>query len=241
MPGRPAQSTSTESPASARRRRGTSEGRNRGPDVQLTPEYLANLPAPARRLVDGAVRVLLSSGYAAISYDAVERESGENKGLIRYYFGGKQGLIAAVIDSMFRNVTLGLLRLSEDLPWGEERIGAHITGARALMEDPEFVAAFEVIVRAFTDDELRQQLAGFYEWCIEVNTECFGVVIDESNRQELKALGSLFVAAIDGLAIQRALNPDGFDLDRPLRLLGSLVKSITQNQRHVDGTRTART
>jgi AcrR family transcriptional regulator len=238
VPGRPAKNRSGESSAEVREVRSVSQSKNRGPGVQLTPEYLANLPAPAQHLVDGAVRVLMTSGYSAISYDAVERESGENKGLIRYYFGSKQGLIAAMIDSMFRNATLGLLQLSKGLPWGEERIGAHIAGARALMEDPEFVAAFEVIVRAFNDEELRQQLAGFYEWYIEINTECFGVTIDESNRQELRALGSLFIAAIDGLAIQRALNPDGFDADRPLRLLASLVKNLTQNQQHMEGMRT---
>ncbi len=65
-------------------------------------------PAPARvrpgrpstgareRIRDGALDVLKRDGYAGLTTAKVAAASGQNKALIAYHFGSKQGLVAAV-------------------------------------------------------------------------------------------------------------------------------------------------
>ena len=56
------------------------------------------LPPTAQRLLEAARRLLARSGYNSLSVEAIGREAGENKALIRYYFGSKNGLIIALVD-----------------------------------------------------------------------------------------------------------------------------------------------
>ena len=59
-----------------------------------------------------------------------------------------------------------------------------------------------------------------------MNQTCFGVEPTPENEGDLSALASLFLAAADGIAIQAALDPEGYDagpvfakLEQALRLL----------------------
>ena len=53
----------------------------------LPPGAERQLPPTAQRLLDAAHRLLVRSGYNSLSVEAIGREAGENKALIRYYFG----------------------------------------------------------------------------------------------------------------------------------------------------------
>jgi hypothetical protein len=70
------------------------------------------------------------------------------------------------------------------------------------------------------------QLAEAYRSYRRMNEECLGVQPTPENSADLDALASLFSAAADGIAIQTALDPDGYDpapafamLERAFRLL----------------------
>jgi AcrR family transcriptional regulator len=62
-------------------------------------------PAPARpgrpptgareRILDACLEVLKADGYAGLTFAKVAARAGENKALISYHFGSKQGLVAA--------------------------------------------------------------------------------------------------------------------------------------------------
>jgi len=53
--------------------------------------------ARRRQIVDGAIDVLARSGYGAASLAAIAEEIGVSKGVICYYFGGKDELLRAVV------------------------------------------------------------------------------------------------------------------------------------------------
>lgn len=50
------------------------------------------------RLLDAARTAFLERGYDATSVRSIAREAGVDHSLMNYYFGGKQGLYAAVMD-----------------------------------------------------------------------------------------------------------------------------------------------
>ena len=63
-------------------------------------------------MLDAAVETLLEEGYAGLTYAKVAVRAGENKSLISYYFGSKQGLVAAVAE-VCRD--LGILTVAEGI------------------------------------------------------------------------------------------------------------------------------
>jgi len=57
------------------------------------------------RILDGAYEVLKRDGYAGLTTAKVAAASGQNKALITYYFGSKQGLVAAVARMVSERIT----------------------------------------------------------------------------------------------------------------------------------------
>ena len=59
--------------------------------------------ATAMRILDAAKRILSERGYSKLTLQAIEEESGEYRALFAYYFGSKQGLVEALIDSLMES------------------------------------------------------------------------------------------------------------------------------------------
>jgi hypothetical protein len=100
------------------------------------------------------------------------------------------------------------------------------------MEAPEFMAFFDVLPHSLRDEKLRRRIADLYVWYREMNIRCLGVndsslpATAPGAMPRSAALASLFVAAIDGLAIQAALAPNGFDLGACLEVLEEAMRSL---------------
>ena len=58
---------------------------------------------PALNILQAAQRVLLEKGFSGLTLRAIAAESGENSAMVQYYFGNKEGLVKAMIDSVFRD------------------------------------------------------------------------------------------------------------------------------------------
>ena len=59
--------------------------------------------ATAVRILEAAKRILSEQGYSKLTLQAIEEESGEYRALVAYYFGSKQGLVEALIDSLMES------------------------------------------------------------------------------------------------------------------------------------------
>ena len=82
------------------------------PDVAADPR-----PGPGRpssgareRIRDAALEVLKADGYAGLTNAKVAARSGQNKALISYHFGSKQGLVAEVARAVSAAITEELLQ-----------------------------------------------------------------------------------------------------------------------------------
>ena len=169
-------------------------------------------------------------GFEALRLEAIAREAGVNKAMIRYYFGDKAGLVGALVDDLLHGATEGLVANAEALPRGEERVHAYIQSTRELMEMPGFMDFFDVLPHALRDDGLRARIAALYDWYREMNTRCFDLPGNGIDRRQTAAVAALVVAAVDGLAIQAALAPGGFDVTEPLAALEAAVGYLLDGQ-----------
>ena len=187
--------------------------------------FVENLSPGARALLRAAKRLLVEKGFDALRLEAIAREAGENKAMIRYYFGDKAGLVGALVDDLTHDATVALVARCGALPGDDERVHAHLLGALRMMEDPQFTSLFDVLPHAFRDEELRTRISDLYEWYRDVNVRCLGPQLGPASRERLLTLVSIFMAAVDGLAIQAALDPERFDLASAFTMLESMIKS----------------
>lgn len=193
-------------------------------DGRSRPMPYAERTPGAQALVDAARRLLVRGGFDALRLEAIAAESGQNKAMIRYWFGDKAGLLAALVDDLTHDATTGLLERAESLPPGPGRLHRHLELARGVMEQPEFATFFDVLPHAVRDPQLRPLINELYTWYREINVRCFGGEVTPETRREYQGLASLLMAAVDGIAIQIALDPEGFDPDLCFEILETWLR-----------------
>ena len=193
-----------DAPGRAERRR-YRQGSRRG-DGEL-PEAAANLVRAARTIV-------VRDGLRGLTFDAIAAEAGEYRAAVRYYFGTKRNLIAALVSSLTPQATADhVAGVAERLPAGGERVRAQVSGWQSLVDDREAAQAlFEVFPLVVRDRELREQVAGLYRHYRKLDVQVFGGA-PSPDADRLAALAALLVAAIDGLSLQSLLAPDEIDVD----------------------------
>jgi AcrR family transcriptional regulator len=185
----------------------------------------SDLPPTAQRLVAAARRVLVRDGFNAITVEAVAAEAGAYRDSVRYYFGSKSGLIAAVVDAISTDQSSEGSRNVRELPAGPQRVHALVSADRRLAADSAaFQDFFRMLPHVLQDDDLRSRVASLYGWYREQYLLAFGTAATEEASRDLQSYASLMVAVIDGMAIQKALDPEGLDLDAVFDLWERLLR-----------------
>jgi len=191
-----------------------------------TDDSTAQRAPTARRLVEAARRVLARDGFGGLTVEAVAAESGEYRDSIRYYFGSKAGLIAAVVDSLTHDQSLEALGKTQQAATGGSRIATLVEGDRRMAEDTAAYRDFyEILPHALKDGELRARMIELYGWYRDVYVRGLG---DESagvGPEELDRYAALMTAMIDGLALQKALDPDHVDLEALFALWDEMLRA----------------
>ncbi|MHB8867644.1 MAG: TetR/AcrR family transcriptional regulator [Thermoleophilia bacterium] len=182
----------------------------------------SDLPPTARRILDASRNLLEERGYRGLTFDAIAAESGSNKSMIRYYFGSKDGLIAALVDDLTHDSCVDLLEVSKEASETGAGLRVLLAASRRLMQDPSFKNLFDVLPEALRRRNLGESLSSLYEWYRETLAECFRRFSPDHD-VDLRVLASLHMAIIDGLALQLALNEEDVDLDACWGLLESMT------------------
>lgn len=193
---------------------------------------LSALPPTARWVLQTARRLLVEHGFQALTLENIAHEAQENKASIQRYFGSRAGLIETLLDSLVHDMAVSLSTSAGQLPPGESRLRAYVTGLRSMVEDIDaWRAFFEIAPFALRDRALRPRVAALYRWYRQLILESWGVdPSDDPKRQaELDSLASLTLAAMDGLAFQVALEPESVDLDFVFLNLYELLKKNMQD------------
>jgi AcrR family transcriptional regulator len=194
---------------------------------------LASLPPTARHVLDVAWRVLLERGYRGLTIEAVALEAGEAPATIKRHFGTKAGLVEALLDAVTQDAYVTLTERVHRLPPGDERIHAYITGLHEIIVDtPASQAILEIAPLAVRDEFVRRRIAALYAWYRQLTLEESGMLdqlagrsVDARLRQELEQVAAVILAALDGLAYQAVLDPEGFDGEGTMATLAEMVRA----------------
>jgi AcrR family transcriptional regulator len=170
---------------------------------------MAEAPVTARQgtedaFLDAAERLLVEVGYAGITTRGVAEEAGANKGLVHYYFGSMENLLARVLERFTERLIVRQRAMyAADLPFIEKWRQA----MRYLDED--FASGyqkvwFELQALAWNRRELRDRVAHVdAEW-----REVLGEAFEQARREHsidmpVDALVALVATFNEGLILER--------------------------------------
>ena len=177
----------------------------------------------AVRILEAAKKILSERGYAKLTLQAVEEESGEYRALVAYYFGSKQGLVDAIIESLMDAEDEALREHLEGIEEPEERVRTLIDEQRQISADWRgFRAFYELLPHIMRDDRLREDLAVDYAKSRELDRQTLAAG-GRGGDQDLGKLAALSVAIVEGLAVQYAADQESFDHAGTYRLWEDMV------------------
>lgn len=195
-----------------------------------TDNPLSSWPRSAREIILAARGVLAEKGYRGLSYSSVAAAAHVDKGTIRYNFGSKAILVAAIVDSLIHDECVALAEELEGLT-GEQRIHHAISGLRRIVLAGDAQRGwFDILPHALREDELRKRICRLYEWWLRLNLEWLDLPSDNRENARIAAgVSSLFAAISDGLALQVSLGID-IDLDASFDALELMLERTFSSQ-----------
>jgi AcrR family transcriptional regulator len=154
------------------------------------------------QILDAARDVLAAGGYAATTMRAIAEAAGVRASLVHYHFGGKQQLLAAVLDHENQRL---LVRQRELFAGSQPLAEKYLTACEYLREDLRsgYVRIlWELWAVGLADEQLREQwrnaLAGWRNLLTDVATEWIeqnGVKLPISPRALATLVGDAFLGA----------------------------------------------
>lgn len=198
----------------------------RTPPILKVEDYrqpIDSLPPVARDILQAAMRIIERDGFKALTYQAIGAESGGYKDSVRYYFGGKDGLIQAVFDATSHDESLRAYAEGCQHPPGSARIHSIIMASRTLPASPGNRVMWELLPHVLRNEHLRERVADLYELYRNHYREVFGAGDDPDRQALVRRYATLAIAVLDGLAMQKALDPERVELDELFALWADIA------------------
>jgi len=188
-------------------RRAARQHERRGPDKS---EY--DLAPTAERILRAAKRILEKRGFSKLTWKSVSEEAGVNQSLISYYFGNTAGLLEAVVDSLFADSGINPERDAREGAEGSSTVHWLIDLQRHASSNQHLNRVqHELMPHALRRTRLRTRFLELYKLHRGFDADCLRAASPSLQAATLNSLAALTVAVVDGLAIQLAVDPKGFD------------------------------
>ena len=148
------------------------------------------------RILEAGLEVLKAEGYAGMTTAKVAARSGENKALIAYHFGSKQGLVAAAAREVAEAITEEVLSGLKETDSAEGVIEGVLDGLWRVLDRDERLARlyFDLAAVAVVEPDVRAITAEMRALWRRTLAELLGAP---------EAITVFVMAACDGLALER--------------------------------------
>jgi AcrR family transcriptional regulator len=167
----------------------------------------------AARIVDAMRTSVAQRGVAGSTFDHVARQAGVSRGLLHYYFGTKEQLLAEVVR---RDSDLRISELEERLAGArsaDDFVALLRTSLeRMLADDPDFVT---LMFELFTLSRRNEEIAAEFAQLLRRAREHVAALLDAKQREGVvhlhagaEAVAGVLFALGDGLAIRMLAEPE---------------------------------
>jgi len=158
------------------------------------------------RVLKAALEVLKKDGYAGITTSKVAARSGQNKALIGYHFGSKDGLVAAVAREVSAAITEELLQGIGEPRTVEDVARGVVDGIGRIMARDEGLARlyFDLASQSVVEPEVRAVIAEMKQGYREVLRGLLARAKDGPRKSaDAEAAAVYLIAAVEGLALEQ--------------------------------------
>jgi AcrR family transcriptional regulator len=154
---------------------------------------------------EAGMEVLKADGYAGLTTAKVAARSGQNKALISYHFGSKQGLVAAVGHELSESITDELLGGIEDRNSVEGIVRGAVEGLGRLMDRDERLARlyFDLTAVSVVEPDVRKVMTEMKTGWRTLVAGVLGEAADGPPPKRAEAGAVFLLAGLDGLALER--------------------------------------
>ena len=184
-------------------------------------------PTGAReRILEACLEALKGEGYAGLSIAKVAARAGENKALISYHFGSKQGLVAAAGRKLGGDISDEIVGGLEDAASVEEIVrGAADALWRLMDRDARLPRVyFDLNAVSVVEDDVREVMREIKANWRRVLGELLGAGTDET-------AAVLVIAGLEGLCLERIERGDTAALERARELF--ITGAVAQLEREL--------
>jgi AcrR family transcriptional regulator len=168
----------------------------------------------AERILDGAYQVLARDGYAALTTAKVAAASGQNKGLISYYYGSKQGLVAAVARAVSARLTDEVLGGLRDVHAARALIEGITDGLWRVMDRDAGLQRvyFDLSSQAVVEPEIGAIMLDMKQGHRAIVRELLRGLGRKVPEVELDAIAVFVISGLEGLSLERLGRGDSPEL-----------------------------
>ncbi len=178
-------------------------------------------PSGAReRVLQAGLDVLKAEGYAGLTTAKVAARSGQNKALIGYHFGSKQGLVAAVGRELAESITeevIGGLGRTDTVA---EIVSGVMDGLWRVMDRDERLARlyFDLAAVSVVEPDVREVMREMKASWRQVTAGLLTTAEDGPAKRDAEAAGIYVLAGIEGLVLERLDRGETRALKRAMRM-----------------------
>jgi TetR/AcrR family transcriptional repressor of bet genes len=175
------------------------------------------------RVLQAGLDVLKAEGYAGLTTAKVAARSGQNKALIGYHFGSKQGLVAAVGRELAASITEEVIGGLERTETVAEIVGGVMDGLWRLMDRDERLARlyFDLAAVSVVEPDVREVMREMKASWRNVTAGLLTAASDGPPKRDAEAAGIYVLAGIEGLALERLDRGETPSLARAMRMFVS--------------------
>jgi len=180
--------------------------RNTAAGSTLAPARRGRPSTGAReRILEAAIEVLKSEGYAGLTIAKVAATAGESKPLVVYHYGSKQGLVEASGRAVAELITAEALDAVAGARTVEEIIRGVAAGVDDLLEQDERLARlyFYLAAVSVVEPEVRRTITDVNEGWLAVIINLLKHADDGPPPSQVRAMAVMINACNQGLVLER--------------------------------------
>ena len=163
------------------------------------------------RIARAVVESIAELGFQKTTASEITRRAGVTWGAVQHHFGGKDGILAAVLEDSFEHFAAQLAGVPRAPAPLAERVSRFVDGAWAHFSSPDYRSTFEILLNHTLDDaggEPAWQTGMFRAW-----NRVWGEIFSDATlpRRDAVALQTFTISALSGMAslamLRRAVEP----------------------------------
>ena len=180
--------------------------------------------ATRERIMRAVVESIAEIGFQKTTANEITRRAGVTWGAVQHHFGGKDGILDAVLEESFDRLAVRLAEVPTEGAPLAERVSAFVDIAWAHFGSPDYRSTFEILLNSNREAEAEAPIwqSGMSNAWNDVWSKIFADI--DLPRRKTLALQAVSISVVSGMAalamLRRAVEPvHGAELDLLKRTL----------------------